>query len=279
MGSSPPAARSSPRCRTAAVPIGEVGEIVVRGAPGVTLFERLPRRSRQRRPRVVPRRLVPHRRPCDRATPTAGSTSTVAAPTCSRSPARTSPPSRSRPSSALIPTCSTSSVVGAPDPVRDEVPVAFVVPVDRRAAPPTASSSLRGVVREAARQGETTPRRSRSSTNCRARASARSGSSCLPRQRRARSDPPPIPTVVSPDIPVELHRRLTSLVHDLLPTRQFHRDVRRRRRCRRCCTPRRRCSPSRRRRCSRRSGCASVAVERIPERRRLVHGHDHATSR
>ena len=69
-----------------------------------------------------------------------------------------------------------ASVVGAPDPVRDEVPVAFVVPADP-ARPPDARRAVR-VVRRAARQGQGAPRRSRSSTSCHAPASARSASSC-----------------------------------------------------------------------------------------------------
>ena len=75
-----------------------------------------------------------------------------------------------------------AAVVGQPDPVRDEVPVAFVVAADP-GRPPTIDE-LHAVVRGAADQVEAARARSPSSTSCRAPAWARSASSCCAKRTR-----------------------------------------------------------------------------------------------
>ena len=168
---------------------GDVGEIVVRGESGLTLFagyldmpdvttasfrdgwflHRRPRPARRRRPLLL-------RRP-----PVA---------MCSRWRARTSRSSRSRRCIAEHPKVLEVAVVGRPDAIRDEVPVAFVVARDPD--DPPATRRARRVVRATGWRRPSGPREITLLTNCRAPASARSASSCcetarpMPRRRNIR---------------------------------------------------------------------------------------------
>ena len=111
---------------------GEPGDVAVQphrarrhARPGVLprVLRATPRRTREQ----VHRRLVPHRRRRERATPTATSGTRAAPTTCSRRRAIASGRPRSRTASCKHPAVANAAVVPSPDETRGNVVKAFIV--------------------------------------------------------------------------------------------------------------------------------------------------------
>ena len=251
--SSPRVARSTCRTATAeSVPAGEVGEVVVRGERGVTLFAGyldMPEVTEAE----LPRPMVPHRRSCVRAT---------RRPALLRRPPQRRAQGRGRErvdrrGRSRARGASRRARGGGRRATRTRSAMRFRL---RSSSPATRSDAavLRvaaSVVRGAAGQGEASARRSRCSPSCHARAWARSASSC---SRPAGPADPASPATrgLHDD---HAHRRAARIVR-----RRRSRRSRRRSRCRRSSTPATSSSSSRSERCSTTSGCASGGPRASP---------------